>query len=110
MQETLAASKTIRAIKAKQTQLRQQGLPTVKAGKAAAQAITGKSTANTKKKVKQKDRPEGSNSNNTRSTVYSGGKKSAKFKPPSKSKQDKKKLKLGGKGSKSFKSKKKYKR
>ena len=39
VQETLPASKNIRAIKSKQTQLRQQGLPTVKAGKAAAQAV-----------------------------------------------------------------------
>ena len=103
----MGASKNIRAIKARQSQLREQGLPTVKAGKAAAHAVTGKSGA---KKTVKKDKPRETSDSVGPAKVYAGGKKSAKFKPPSKSKQDKKKLKLGGKGSRSFKSKKRFKR
>ena len=110
MQETLAESKNIRAIKTKQNQLRHQGMPSVKAGKVAATAITGKS-ASKKDKKKKPESAKDDESKGPPPKVYAGGKKSGKFKAPgSLSKQDKNKLRRGGKGARSFKSKAKHKR
>ena len=81
----------------------------MKAGKAAAHAVTGKAASKPKKsKVKEKSGDAVENLGPAK--VYAGGKKSAKFKAPSKSKQEKNKLRQGGKGSRSFKSKKRFKR
>jgi hypothetical protein len=109
LQETLGDSKNIRAIKSKQNQLRHQGMPSVKAGKIAATAITGKS-ASKKEKKKPKD-GEASDAKGPPPKVYAGGKKSGKFRAPGElNKQEKNKLKRGGKGARSFKSKAKHKR
>jgi len=111
LQETLGESKNIRAIKSKQNQLRHQGMPSVKAGKIAATAITGKSASSKDKKKKKAQEGEGGEAKGPPPQVYAGGKKSGKFKAPGElSKQEKNKLKRGGKGARSFKSKAKHKR
>ena len=113
VQETLGASKGIRAIKTKQNELRHQGMPSAKAGKVAASQVTGKSASKKEKKAGKADGGKKDSAGEVlpSSKVYAGGKKSSRFKPPgSLSKQEKNKVKRHGKGARSFKSKAKHKR
>ena len=107
----MGASKSIRAIKTKQNELRHQGMPSAKAGKVAATHVTGKSTSKKSKKPGSKDKESSKTDDLPPSKVYAGGKKSGKFKPPGKlSKEERNKIKRHGKGARSFKSKAKHKR
>ncbi len=111
LQETEGASKSIRAIKSKQNELRHQGMPSAKAGRVAATQITGKSASKKSKKLGAKGDKGSDTADLPPSKVYAGGKKSGKFKPPSKlSKEERNKVKRHGKGARSFKSKAKHKR
>ena len=96
-------------------------MPAVQAGRAAAAAITGRSSSSVQKKkaLKGGDKPlfEGSGLGKKgkvgASSVYSGGSKSGKVSQPGGgglSKQEKNKMKRHGKGSKAFKSKARHKR
>ena len=112
LQETLGASKNIRAIKTKQNELRHQGMPSTKAGRIAASHITGKSASKKDKKDKTAAAKGAADDKAAPpSKVYAGGKKSGRFKPPNGlTQQEKNKVKRHGKGARSFKSKAKHKR
>lgn len=107
----MAASKNIRAIKTKQNELRHHGMPSMKAGKVAATQVTGKSSKSKDPKKKGSDASDSKDKRLPPAKVYAGGKRTGKFQPPSKlSAQEKNKIKRGGKGTRSFKSKAKHKR
>ncbi|EFN54589.1 hypothetical protein CHLNCDRAFT_135424, partial [Chlorella variabilis] len=109
MEETAAASRSIRAVKAKEQQLRLEGVTGGKAGKMAASLVTG-----IKRKKKKRGGKEGG-----RRELFEGdglpGKPAAKggAKPPRSGKLGKSelnKVKRGGKGKHGFKTKAKHKR
>ena len=122
-QDTEAASRNIRAIKSREAELRQQGMAPVKAGRAAAAQVTGKSASTKKQKKMGKQGKEsaslfegtGTGQEEGASTgkikVYAGGQKSQKFRPPKGlSTQEKNRMKRHGKGARAFKSKARHKR
>ncbi|PSC68971.1 DEAD-box ATP-dependent RNA helicase 28 [Micractinium conductrix] len=125
MEETAAASRGIRAVKAREQQLRLEGMTGGKAGKIAASLVTGiKRSKKAKKKGKgteeggegelfSGDGLPGKPSGGGPSSVYAGGARSGKVKPPKsggKSKSEMNRVKRGGKGKHGFKSKAKHKR
>ncbi|KAK9828521.1 hypothetical protein WJX72_000533 [[Myrmecia] bisecta] len=121
MEETGALGKNIRAVKAKEAQLRMEGMPAAQAGKAAAAAVLGiKSASKDKKKKAKKDTLfEGDGTGRpvpdvkAPSKVYAGGGLSGKVKVPKSgtlSKAELNRVKRGGKGHKAFKSKARHKR
>ncbi|KAL4427607.1 hypothetical protein ABPG75_001696 [Micractinium tetrahymenae] len=125
MEETAAVSRSIKAVKAREQQLRLEGVTGGKAGKMAAAQVTGVKRKKQKKKGKDKEgrgKPEGEllsgdglpskPSGGGKSKVYAGGASSGKLKVPrpSKSKSDLNKIKRGGKGKHGFKSKAKHRR
>ena len=110
------ASHKVRGIKSVQQKLRQEGMPAGRAAKIAASMVTG-----VKKKQKQKgNKGEGvlfsGDGNSTKPVgttaggrVYTGGARSTKVVPP-KTSASAIKVKSGGKGGHSFKSKSRFKR
>ncbi|GAB4821500.1 hypothetical protein N2152v2_008546 [Parachlorella kessleri] len=128
MDETVGQKRTIKSIKAREAELRQQGVSAARAGKIAAGMVTGvKSKKQKKRKAGEKGGENGGGdgglfggdgigkpSASGPSKVYAGGAKSGKLKIPKAvgalSKVELARAKRGGKGKHGFKSKARHKR
>jgi len=110
IKETSELSKKVRAAKAREKDLRESGMPAIKAGRIAARMVSGSKT----KKKKRALFSDGSDQTLSLapSSVYAGGAKSALPKAPSHKLHGTllNKARRGGKGKHSFKSKSKHRR
>lgn len=110
IKETSELSKKVRAAKAREKDLRESGMPAIKAGRIAALMVAG----NKSKKKKRALFSDGSDQvlSTAPSNVYAGGAKSALPKAPSNKLHGTllNKVRRGGKGKHSFKSKSKHRR
>jgi ATP-dependent RNA helicase DDX27 len=111
-EETQGMAKKVRFLKAKEQELRESGMPSTTAGRVAAASLGGGPKKNKGKKRRELFEDGPPNAAAVSSKVYSGGAKSGAVKKPSSKLfgSELNRVKRGGKGAKSFKSKAKHKR